>query len=538
MKSVALILSIFVSLNLFAGQLTVEEKTLDFQQLLGRIKSSYGPLEYKKETLGIDIDKLQVEYLRRIQESKTNEEFYYLITQFIAEFKDSHFGASVPTEERAVLPFFVDLVQNKVVVDVANPAADFKGELPVHKGDEITHVNGIPVQEYLKTLLPYVGEGYDLTQKRYATWMLTSRRASRMPLPEGQINLTIKPIGKIETFSQDFSWVRVGESLPEIEKQEAFRKKIAQPSFFKSLSIKNKLLKSFGSGDKIERSFICSGTSRIEIPEGATVISKEPFVSYYWPTEKGNIGYVRLPHYSPEGENYEQVINLFFSQYEKVIGIMEKNTVGLIIDQDHNCGGYIDLVNKMAGLFMDKPYRPMAFKFVANKENVLEYKKYAEEIDPLSSWYDMTMKVYELLKTTWQKGVRMTGFSSINGDEWLQPNLVRYTQPVIMLIDEMSASGGDAFPSMMQGYGRVKLLGTRTMGAGGHVSENPPLNYSQIEVSMTRSLFFRPDGVPVENNGAVPDYKYEITVDDFVNGYKGYRQFYTEKLLGLVKPNN
>jgi C-terminal processing protease CtpA/Prc len=532
---------VFVAQFIFAGQLTVEEKTLDFQQLLGRIKSSYGPLEYKKSTLNIDIDKLQTEYLRRIQESKTNDEFYYVINQFVAEFKDSHFSAMTPSDRRSALPFFVDLVQGKVLVDTQNTSVPFTDTLTVKKGDEITHINGVPVQDVIQSLLPYVGEGFEQTRKRMATWMLTSRRAARLPLIDGPVELTIKTVGKNETRTEKFSWIQTGDDLPETI--EAIQTKLdlwsntqsARPSYLQNLSIKSQMAKTFGDGQKIERNFFCSGTTRIEIPAHAVKISETPFVSYYWPTAKGNIGYVRIGHYSPEGEDADKAIALTISQYEKVIGIMEKNTVGLIIDQDHNCGGYIDLVNKMVGLFMDKPYRPMSFKFVANKENVLEYKKYAAEIDPLSSWYDMTMKVFELLKTTWQTGTRLTDFTSLNGDEWIQPNLIHYTKPVVMLIDEMSASGGDAFPALMQGYGRAKLLGTRTMGAGGHVTENPPLNYSQIEVSMTRSMFFRPDGVPVENNGAVPDYKYEITTDDFVNDYKDYQKFYTEKLLDLVK---
>lgn len=523
---------IFISQVIFAGQLSVEEKTLDFQQLLGRIKSSYGPLDYKKDVLKINLDQLQTEYLRRIQESKTNDKFYYIINEFIAEFKDSHFSAMNPTTRKSALPFFVDLVQDKVLIDEKNVSVDFKGTLTVQKGDEITHVNGVPVEEVIQSLLPYVGEGFEKTRKRYATWMLTTRRAARIPLMSGPVVLTIKSVDKNEIRSESFDWVQSGEDLPETEMTPF---KSVRPSYLQNLSIRNKVAADFGDGKKIERNFFCSGKTRIEIPVDAVKISEEPFVSYYWPTMKGNIGYIRVGNYSPEGDDADKAIAMTLSQYEKVIGIMEKNTVGLIIDQDHNCGGYIDLVNKMVGLFMDKPYRPMAFKFVANKENVLEYKKYADGIDKLSSWYDMTMKVFDILKTTWQKGVRLTDFTSINGDEWISPNLVHYTKPVIMLIDEMSASGGDAFPSLMQGYGRVKLLGTRTMGAGGHVTENAPLNYSQIEVSMTRSMFFRPDGVPVENNGAVPDYKYEITVNDFVNGYKDYQKFYTEKLLDLVK---
>ncbi len=528
---------VFAAQFIFASQLTVEEKTLDFQQLLGRIKSSYGPLEYKKSVLNIDIDKLQTEYLRRIQESKTNDEFYYVINQFVAEFKDSHFAAMTPSNRRSALPFFVDLVQGKVLVDAKNTTVPFTDALTVQKGDEITHINGVPVQDVIQSLLPYVGEGFDQTRKRMATWMLTSRRAARLPLIDGPIDLTIKSVGKVDIRTEKFSWIQTGEDLPETLEAVRSRSNLNsdRPSYLQNLSIKSQMAKTFGDGEKIERNFFCSGTTRVEIPADAIKISETPFVSYYWPTAKGNIGYVRIGHYSPEGDDADKAIALSISQYEKVIGIMEKNTVGLIIDQDHNCGGYIDLVNKMVGLFMDKPYRPMSFKFVANKENVLEYKKYADGLDPLSSWYDMTMKVFELLKTTWQTGTRLTDFTSLNGDEWIQPNLIHYTKPIVMLIDEMSASGGDAFPSLMQGYGRAKLLGTRTMGAGGHVTENAPLNYSQIEVSMTRSMFFRPDGVPVENNGAVPDYKYEITTDDFVGGYKGYQKFYTDTLLTLIK---
>lgn len=529
MKFAVLFLSLFIFISAYAGQLTVEEKTLDFQQLVGRIKASYGPLDYKKEILGIDIDKLQADYLRRVQESKNNEDFYYLITQFIAEFKDSHFGSSLPTDRRAVMPFHTDLVQNKVLVSSVSDEVK-----TIKKGDEITHFDGVPIQEVLKKLMTYNGEGYAPTQKRMAAWILTSRRSARVPGAVGKVVVTFKPQGKHETRHETFEWIITGSDLPEQPTQAKTFRQSRRPTYLTQLSIKSKMADLVGDGKKVDRDFYCSGTSRIEVPQGATQISTEPFVSYYWPTAKGNIGYVRIPHFSPEGDDEIEAIKLYFAQYEKVIYDMEKNTVGLVIDQDHNCGGYVELVNKMVGLFMDKPYRPMSFKLVANKENVLDYKTYADEMDHLTMAYDMAMNVFNLLKVAWQKGNRLTDFTSLDGDEWIAPNMIHYTKPVVMLIDEMSASGGDAYPSMMQGYGRAKLIGTRTMGAGGHVSENAPLNYSQITVNMTRSLFYRPDGVAVENNGAVPDFSYDITTDDFINGYKGYRSFYTQKILDLI----
>lgn len=73
MKSILVLAFLFFSQFSFAGQLTAEEKTLDFQQLIGRVKSSYGPLDFKKSVYGIDIDQLQTTYLPKIQNSKTNE---------------------------------------------------------------------------------------------------------------------------------------------------------------------------------------------------------------------------------------------------------------------------------------------------------------------------------------------------------------------------------------------------------------------------------------------------------------------------------
>lgn len=533
-KIYAILFVMFFCFTAMSAQLTVAEKTLDFQQLLGRIKSSYGPLEYKKESQGIDIDILEADYLRQIQESKSNTEFYYLVAKFIAEFRDSHFAARIPTDKRSVLPFTVELIQGKVYIDEVNAELMSPEKFPFKKGDELISIGGVATEDLLKELMPYVSSGFEKTRMHTATWMLTARRSARVPTPEGPTTVVVKPAGKVEVLSQNFDWITKGEDPVEFSLHNLDFKFAKPTSFFNRISIKESYANLIGDGTKLERKFICSGESRIEIPEGATVISKEPFVSYYYPTTRGNVGYVRIPHYSPEGPDERMAIEIYMSQYQKVIGIMEKNTVGLVIDQDHNCGGYIELVDRMVGLFVNQPYRPMYFKLVANKENYLDYQAYVKEADSLTTYHDDALKVLNLLKEFWQKGLRLTSFTSLDGADFIQPNLIRYTKPVVMLIDEMSGSGGDGFPGLMQGYGRAKLIGTRTMGAGGHVTENTPLNYSQITVSMTRSMFFRPDGVPVENNGAAPDYPYDITYDDFVGGYKGYRDFYTTKLLSLV----
>lgn len=104
----------------------------------------------------------------------------------------------------------------------------------------------------------------------------------------------------------------------------------------------------------------------------------------------------------------------------------------------------------------------------------------------------------------------------------------------MILIDEIAGSGGDAFPSLMKGEGRAKLFGRQTAGLGGSVGPIPNLNNSALSVSLTRTLFFKPDGSPVENNGAVPDKVYDTTRDDLLLEYRPYQKAYTDYLLEQI----
>jgi C-terminal processing protease CtpA/Prc len=48
------------------------------------------------------------------------------------------------------------------------------------------------------------------------------------------------------------------------------------------------------------------------------------------------------------------------------------------------------------------------------------------------------------------------------------PNSIRYTKPVMMMIDEFSTSTADSVPAMFQDAGRGPLFGWRSNGAGGN----------------------------------------------------------------------
>ncbi len=82
---------------------------------------------------------------------------------------------------------------------------------------------------------------------------------------------------------------------------------------------------------------------------------KTPLIAYYHPTKHGNIGYLRNPHYMPVNKTTgEQEFELRFEQYKYAVKILEEQTVGLINDQDHNCGGSVGYLTNMASLFLNQ----------------------------------------------------------------------------------------------------------------------------------------------------------------------------------------
>jgi len=523
--------------------LTESEKTSDVEQFFQLIKSSYGPLRFKESDQGINVESLRAKYLELARETQSNSEFYYMLGRLIAEFRDSHFSVNIPSRMRASLGFSVDLVEGKVLVD---QITNYKGPYTLAKGDEIVTVDGAPVAAAVEGLMSYVSSGFEGTRRRTAAMMLTQRNGARVPVPRGNITLGVRKSDAtmgIDTVS--IPWMVDGSPLDE-RISAPFIPAVASggPGYLKNFQLDVvSEMRGLLFADA-EQSFRCSGRTRTKIPDGAVMIQESPFVAYYHPVRDNahdgrtvNIGYLRIPHYMPSidkpgSEPTEDSFREYYARYEYAVAELEAHTDGLIIDQDHNCGGSVDYLENLVGLFMDKPYPGLQFSFLATKQEYLEFSQELDHMIPQSLPYKYFKSVTDLMRASWERGEAMTPKTSFFGDQLHAPNAsTRYTKPIVMLIDELSGSGGDAFPSIMQGLGRAKLLGTRTMGAGGHVVAPAPLYHSAVGMRITKSLFYRPDGVAVENNGAVPDFDYAPTRNDFMNGYADYQRFYLEKLL-------
>lgn len=530
-KITVILFGIVISSNLaFSQILTKEQKLLDFEYLVSHVKSSYGPLKYKTKTRIVNIDKLIKKFRSKIIKTKTNGEFYYMIKRFVSSFRDGHFSARIPTSQRATLPFRVDWVNGKVLIQSTLPML---GSIQLSPGDELLKVNNKSVKTVMRQLKKYIGTGSKQTETRWAAWLIAIRPGSSLPVPSGDVTLSVKLRSSGKVVDIKTKWSVTGEPLD--EKQEFFKGNKNLQSFTSSkrltfnpiedLSIAD----SFDSlGEKFaEITYACSASTRIAVPSGATVIMKKPFVAYYYPTKKGNVGYLRIPHYS-FGKNSELVL----ANYAYAVNELEKNTVALVIDQDHNCGGQVKFLGDIFGLFINKPVENALFKLVANKGMYIAMKKSIEQSSPNVIGFSMWKAFLSHVKEAWLSGNYLTSKISL---QRIYPNQeTGYTKPMVVLTDEISGSGGDAFPALMQGYDRAEIIGTRTSGLGGSVASIPNLPFSQISIRLTQTLFYHPNGQEIENNGVKPDLPYTITADDFLGGYVNYREFYTEKVLELL----
>lgn len=545
-RFVLLMLFCLVSGNVWARDFTPAQKHEDFQSLVSQVRSGYGPLDYKRDVQGIDLEVVAQEFEAKIQASTSNAEFYYLMAEFISRFKDGHFNPTIPTDHKAELPFSAELVAGKVLIDWIDRNRLPESEFPFQRGDEIIEFDGRPVDQVVTDLTRYMQSGRDISIRRKATWTLTLRRGSRMPVATGALGrMTVRKAqtGRVVAVRDGLlQWQMSGSPLFETIKER--RLGPSDRTNFGQLSIRESLTEMLDSR-RIERTYACNPGTRIAIPEGATVLMHPdqggPFAAYYHPDMRfgGNVGYVRIPDYSPMKANGDPDYEARFQQYEWVISELEKNTVGLVIDQDHNCGGSVEYLERMLGLFMPQDYSATMFQLLATPESYLDIKSWMEEAPPFSRARASVEEVLRLVRTTYEAGGRLTPMTSITGVRTFAPNRIHYTKPIVMLVDEIAGSGGDAFPSMLSGFKRVRLIGTATSGLGGHVGTLQPLPYSRFGGRLTKSLFYRPDGVPVENNGAEPlvQDRYSISYNDFVDGYREYQAFYLNKLLDMVQTN-
>jgi carboxyl-terminal processing protease len=107
----------------------------------------------------------------------------------------------------------------------------------------------------------------------------------------------------------------------------------------------------------------------------------------------------------------------------------------------------------------------------------------------------------------------------------VNPNGVFTDLPVVVLVDQYSASGSEVLTAALRDHDRATVAGVKTFGKGSYDINVPLEDGSDIYLTVGRWL--RPNGQLIEGKGIEPDYTLTVTGDeeiqwaiDFLHGKK------------------
>lgn len=548
------------------ADLTRAQRVSDAQTMIALFEHRYAPIEWKKEFLGISFDKLASDLMAAVdKENVTDKEFYSAMSRVSGGVRDTHNWFIIPSNYMSKLGFRTDYIEGHVLIESVDREILPKNKFPFERGDELISIGGQPVEEIMNELAEITTEGNELTEKRFLAMDLSKRSQDTYPdIPTGETTLEIYSRARDTKENFTIMWKTSGSPLA----PTGVETKSGILSFFKSLlpsSSNNSIDTSTKKTDKIRRPVIENlRWSAYSGPKGSRLGNINPFFPLWdtfvqrteAPLMSGifilngkRIGFVRIHTWDLDDPMP------WIDFLEREIPFLEKETDALVIDQTDNGGGLICLGNIVAGFFVSEQIQSNLFEIRANRHYLLHFESdvascQKNEYKPASDCpaiFDIADKMRDAI----EKGQVLTEPIPIcSPDGKVHPHTLAdgtktvYTKPLLMLINEFSISVADMTLAFLQDSERAVMFGGRTCGAGGSVETTDRIGYSDFQISQTESLTVRPKAVVtpqgittryLENIGVVPDVEYPITVNDFINGYAGYRKAIEDTLMVMLK---
>jgi len=212
----------------------------------------------------------------------------------------------------------------------------------------------------------------------------------------------------------------------------------------------------------------------------------------------GDIGYLSLRGF------YMEAVDSFISQYESDIDGKKK---ALIIDLRGNPGGDVEAATKLLDYFLpdhlQKPKRKDSENKTIQTENRGESaSSSAMEVTPNPNRQfdkDKTLLLYT--EDKWGKG-----------KDWYAKDGHEVDLPIIILMNQNSASASELFAGTMQDYDRAWVFGTLSYGKGIVQTVRSFPDGSAVE--FTTHYYFTPAGRNIHKKGITPDLTVEMPEAD------------------------
>jgi len=538
---------------------------LDFVK--GTFETQYAPYSWKSTHTQWDLEQQYQKCREEIArlEKPTVKDYQRILKNLFISVKDYHVGVTFFSTERSGLPFSVKSASGKYFISYVDEEK-IRGR-PLKVGDELLTFNGRPIHALIQEIRKReLGDHPNETDQALAEILLTGRASALGHRVErGEVSLAVrkKETNKIKTCT--LPWAYVSEQISEIPlspQRGAITAMAAKTPV--SLPYQKEGLKSFFQREMV--AFVWDklpmqlnnphllGAYKSFVPPLGRKIWESPddsaFYAYIFQMpNRERIGYVRIPHYQGDQEEFEQ--------FRDIIARMEMQTEALVIDQLNNPGGGLFHLYALASTLTDQPLATPKHRLMLTQADVNLAVNIMSAIDAVADdesaqqsfgesvqgypvderFIELTRQFCDLIIEEWNAGNLYTKPTFLFGvDEVIPDKVVRYTKPILLLVNNLCFSCGDFFPAILQDNQRATVMGTRTAGAGGYVMGISTPNHLGVSgFSMTASIAERMDHQCLEDLGVTPDVIYEWTEVDLQENYAPYINAIHSQLQTLIK---
>lgn len=548
----------------------------DLRVIQHHFEVGYAPAQWKNAYLGWDIDEAfrGAESVILASPKLSTRDFQRIVRRCLESAQDYHVSVTFHATGRAVLPFSVLPIDGRFFVNWVDPMQIPDTPRSLQVGDELIEFGGQPIRDVIHALRRNQGrsQGNDATDLALAAYVLTHRAgALGDEVPSGAVLVKFRDANGV-TRGRQFHWdhqqEKVGDrvvhrlfdpkkvstltkeqleqyvvrALPDVSLTSVAEKVRSKSRFSQeepTLGGKYSFIPELGPITWVYERHASSFSDELL---GEEEIEWHAYV-YRGPSQK-KIGYLRIPHYCGTDDNLKEL--------EEILEYFEQETEALVIDQVDNFGGSAAFLYEVASMLSDQPLATPRHRIQITQKEVmasLDALAFIEEIqrmlEEMVSRLDghlmqrlLFLKDYhQFIVDQWHQGNILTEPSHIAHVDYINPHdRVNYTKPIVMVINEKDFSGGDFLPAILRDSQRALLVGKKTAGAGGIVSQFEFPNRHGIALcSYTTSIADRPGGEKIENLGVSPDVEISITEEDLHQDFRSYAQKINAAVQSLLK---
>jgi hypothetical protein len=517
------------------GQLSVDQKVADFQALAALYAKRYAPYDWKAALLNYDLLDLGP-WLPQVEATTNDLDFYEVMVNYVAALNDAHAYYTIPATFVANMNFLVDIYDGKLLVDSIDRTRLSANAFPFSVGDQLISIDGQDAQQLLDGLLRYQIAANPRSTRRWAAELLTIRPQSLMPyaadVPAVSTVVLQHPDGTQTPYQ--IPWTKSGLALTSVG-----RNTTPYPLAPQSTPVATDALSVLQNCRLPDRAVVGQGTlaPRFAASLPSTFVKRlgksntDPFYSGVFTAGGFSIGFIRIPTFSPS------VATSALTALQSEISYFQGNTDGLIVDITGNEGGNVSFTNSVLAYLMPGRWTSIGFEVRATSEWISLTSSQlvsAQSFGASQSTIDLLQSIRDAVMTANQQQQGRSvpiPLDSLSLDrdpaKDSRGNIISYSKPLMVLMDEITASAAEQFAATIQDNARGPLFGWRTMGAGGGSVESWLAgSYSLGSAYVAESLMHRknvvvtddyPPAPYIENIGVRPDIQVDyMTVDNLM----------------------